>query len=96
VSAYDARPWLALYGDQPADYDIEFDNALDMFRAGLAKDPGGDAVGVLPGHGVGHRRRPAFLRSRAVQAWEALHAFSRPERRYRFPCLGMPGASQVT
>jgi long-chain acyl-CoA synthetase len=44
VSAYDDRPWLALYGDQPADYEIEFDNALDMFRAGLAKDPGGAAL----------------------------------------------------
>ena len=49
MSAYDERPWLALYGDQPADYDVEFDNALDMFRAGLAKDPGGDALNYFDG-----------------------------------------------
>src|SRR5215210_3778532 len=39
MSAYDERPWLALYGDQPADYEVELDNALDMFRAGVAQDP---------------------------------------------------------
>jgi long-chain acyl-CoA synthetase len=44
VSAYDERPWLALYGDQPADYDIEFDSALEMFEAGLARDPDGPAL----------------------------------------------------
>ena len=37
MSAYDERPWLALYGDQPADYTLEFDNALDMFRAGRGR-----------------------------------------------------------
>jgi len=49
VSAYDERPWLALYGDQPADYDIEFDDALAMFRAGVAKDPAGDALKYFDG-----------------------------------------------
>ncbi|HEY0400933.1 MAG TPA: AMP-binding protein [Blastococcus sp.] len=49
MTAYDERPWLALYGDQPADYEMEFDNALDMFRAGVARDPGGDALKYFDG-----------------------------------------------
>ncbi len=49
MSAYDERPWLALYGDQPADYDIEFDDALDMFRAGVAKDPSAVALRYFDG-----------------------------------------------
>ena len=49
MSAYDDRPWLALYGDQPPDYEIEFDNALDMFRAGVAKDPAAVALQYFDG-----------------------------------------------
>ncbi|WP_104522984.1 AMP-binding protein [Blastococcus atacamensis] len=49
MSAYDERPWLALYGDQPADYDIEFGNALEMFRAGVARDPGAVALRYFDG-----------------------------------------------
>jgi len=49
VSDYDERPWLALYGDQPPDYDIEFDDALSMFRAGVAKDPGAVALRYFDG-----------------------------------------------
>jgi long-chain acyl-CoA synthetase len=49
VTAYDDRPWLALYGDQPPDYPIEFDSALDMFRAGLARDPAGIALTYFDG-----------------------------------------------
>jgi long-chain acyl-CoA synthetase len=49
VTAYDDRPWLALYRDQPPDYEIEFDNALDMFRAGLAEDPSGTALTYFDG-----------------------------------------------
>ncbi|RBY95275.1 long-chain fatty acid--CoA ligase [Blastococcus sp. TF02-8] len=49
MSAYDERPWLALYGDQPADYDVEFGNALEMFRAGVARDPGADALRYFDG-----------------------------------------------
>src|SRR4051812_5041892 len=49
MSAYDDRPWLALYGDQPPDYDIEFDDALDMFRAGVAKDPSAVALRYFDG-----------------------------------------------
>jgi long-chain acyl-CoA synthetase len=49
VTDYDDRPWLALYGDQPADYDVEFDDALTMFRAGVAKDPSAIALRYFDG-----------------------------------------------
>jgi len=49
MSAYDERPWLARYGDQPADYEIEFDNALDMFTAGVARDPSAVALRYFDG-----------------------------------------------
>ena len=49
MSAYDERPWLARYGDQPADYPIEFDSALDMFRAGVARDPSAVALRYFDG-----------------------------------------------
>jgi long-chain acyl-CoA synthetase len=49
MSDYDERPWLALYGDQPPDYDIEFDDALSMFRAGVAKDPAAVALRYFDG-----------------------------------------------
>ncbi|WP_029430657.1 class I adenylate-forming enzyme family protein [Blastococcus sp. URHD0036] len=49
MSVYDERPWLARYGDQPADYEIEFDDALDMFRAGVAADPDGVALQYFDG-----------------------------------------------
>ena len=49
MSVYDDRPWLALYGDQAADYDIEFDSALDMFRAGVARDPSAVALQYFDG-----------------------------------------------
>ena len=49
MSDYDERPWLALYGDQPPDYDLQFDDALSMFRAGVAKDPGAVALRYFDG-----------------------------------------------
>src|SRR3954447_7493433 len=49
MSAYDERPWLTLYRDQPADYEVEFGNALDMFRAGLARNPSGVALTYFDG-----------------------------------------------
>ena len=49
MSAYDDRPWLGLYGDQPADKEPEFDNALEMFRAGVAAEPTGIAVKYFDG-----------------------------------------------
>jgi long-chain acyl-CoA synthetase len=49
VSDYDDRPWLALYGDQPHDYEIEFAHALEMFEAGLQADPTGAALTYFDG-----------------------------------------------
>ncbi|SFN85552.1 long-chain acyl-CoA synthetase [Geodermatophilus obscurus] len=49
MSAYDERPWTALYGDQPADYDIEFGDALSMYRAGVERDPDGVALRYFDG-----------------------------------------------
>ncbi len=49
MSDYDERPWLSLYGDQPADKEPEFDDALQMFRAGVATDPSGVAVKYFDG-----------------------------------------------
>ncbi|MGY1650173.1 AMP-binding protein [Geodermatophilus sp. SYSU D01119] len=49
MSDYDDRPWLSLYGDQPADYDIEFADALSMFRAGVQRDPDGVALQYFDG-----------------------------------------------
>ncbi|MEX5719075.1 AMP-binding protein [Geodermatophilus maliterrae] len=49
MSVYDERPWLALYGDQPADYAVEFDDALAMYRAGVAADPDGVALRYFDG-----------------------------------------------
>ena len=49
MSVYDERPWLALYNDQPADYKLEYDSALDMFRAGVKADPTGAALRYFDG-----------------------------------------------
>jgi long-chain acyl-CoA synthetase len=49
VSAYDDRPWLANYRGQPADYTLEHDDALAMFRDGLARDPSGVALRYFDG-----------------------------------------------
>ncbi len=49
MSADDDRPWLGRYGDQPADYEIEFGDALSMFRAGVARDPDGVALRYFDG-----------------------------------------------
>ncbi len=49
MSAYDDRPWLGLYAGQPADTQLEYSNALEMFRAGLQADPSGVAVKYFDG-----------------------------------------------
>jgi long-chain acyl-CoA synthetase len=49
MSSYDDRPWLGLYGDQPADYAIEHDDALSMFRAGVAAAPDQPAIVYFDG-----------------------------------------------
>jgi long-chain acyl-CoA synthetase len=49
VSDYDAKPWLGLYGPQPAEVHSEYANALDMFRAAVERDPDGAAVRYFDG-----------------------------------------------
>ena len=49
MTTYADRPWLSLYGDQPADYELEFDDALSMFKAGVAVDPSADAIRYFDG-----------------------------------------------
>ncbi len=49
MSAYDDRPWLSLYDGQPADYVLEHDNALDMFRAGVTRHPSAVALRYFDG-----------------------------------------------
>jgi len=49
MNVYDERPWLGLYGDQPADKEPEYGNALEMFRAGVAADPSGAAIKYFDG-----------------------------------------------
>ena len=49
MSDYDDRPWLALYAGHPADYELEFGDALAMFRAGVAKDPTAVALTYFDG-----------------------------------------------
>ena len=49
MSPYDDRPWLALYNGQPSDYVLEHDNALDMFRTGVARDPSAVALRYFDG-----------------------------------------------
>ena len=49
MSAYDQRPWLAHYQDQPPDYDILFPDALAMYRAGLEAAPDQAAIRYFDG-----------------------------------------------
>ena len=50
MSVYDERPWLARYAPgQPADIDVEYDTALAMFAATVARSPGGDAIRYFDG-----------------------------------------------
>ncbi|MCW2501295.1 MAG: fadD [Frankiales bacterium] len=49
MSAYDDRPWLGLYRDQPSDMQPEHADALSMFKAGLAADPAGVAIKYFDG-----------------------------------------------
>ena len=49
MSAYDDKPWLALYGGQPAEYEVEFTDALAMYRSGADKDPSAVAIRYFDG-----------------------------------------------
>ena len=49
ATGYDERPWLGLYGSQPAEYDLPFPDALTMFRAAAAECPDSDAIRYFDG-----------------------------------------------
>jgi len=47
---YGSKPWLARYAaGQPATITVEFGSALDMFRAAVARDPGGEILRYFDG-----------------------------------------------
>jgi len=47
---YGSKPWLARYAaGQPASITVEFDSALDMFKAAAARDPDGDIIRYFDG-----------------------------------------------
>ena len=77
MSAYDDRPWLRRYGDQPAEVQPEHDNALDMFRAGVSADPSGDAVRYFDG---ALTRRELDEQSDALASALLANGFSRGDR----------------
>ncbi|GAA2866803.1 hypothetical protein GCM10010472_25190 [Pseudonocardia halophobica] len=50
MSAYDDKPWLAVYDDgQPATTTVEFGTAVEMFRATVARHPDADAIRYFDG-----------------------------------------------
>ncbi|WP_431909441.1 class I adenylate-forming enzyme family protein [Amycolatopsis thermoflava] len=50
MSVYDDRPWLARYAPgQPAGITVEYESALAMFRASVARDPDGDILRYFGG-----------------------------------------------
>ena len=49
MSVYDDKPWLGLYGSQPASIEPEYASALEMFRAGVGADPDGAAIRYFDG-----------------------------------------------
>jgi len=50
MSVYDQRPWLPRYEQgQPHDITPEFGDALAMFRAGVERNPDGDAIRYFDG-----------------------------------------------
>jgi long-chain acyl-CoA synthetase len=50
MSAYDDKIWLALYAaGQPAEITPEFENALDMFKASVDRNPDGDIIRYFDG-----------------------------------------------
>lgn len=50
MTIYDDKPWLARYAPgQPAEIEVEYDNAVSMFRATLERNPDGDAIRYFDG-----------------------------------------------
>jgi long-chain acyl-CoA synthetase len=50
MSIYDQKPWLSRYDqNQPAEINLEFANALAMFRASVRRNPDGDIIRYFGG-----------------------------------------------
>ena len=50
MSVYDDKPWLARYAPgQPAGIEVEYDSALAMFQAAVARNPDGDIIRYFDG-----------------------------------------------
>jgi long-chain acyl-CoA synthetase len=50
TGVYHQKPWLARYAPgQPATITVEFDSALEMFSAAVARDPDGDIIRYFDG-----------------------------------------------
>lgn len=50
MSVYDDKPWLARYAPgQPAEIELEFDNAVSMFSAAAAREPDGEIIRYFDG-----------------------------------------------
>jgi long-chain acyl-CoA synthetase len=50
MSVYDERPWLARYDPgRPHDLELEYSDALAMFRAAVERNPDGDAIRYFDG-----------------------------------------------
>ncbi len=50
MGVYGEKPWLARYAaGQPSTITVEFDSALDMFRAAVARDPDGEIIRYFDG-----------------------------------------------
>jgi long-chain acyl-CoA synthetase len=49
MSDYDDRPWLGRYNDQPREYEIEHNDALAMFKAGVEAAPEQAAIKYFDG-----------------------------------------------
>ena len=77
MSGYDDLPWLALYGDQAAEKDIEHPDALSMYRAGLAADPDGVAIRYFDGVIT---RAELEAQSDALASALLAHGFERGDR----------------
>src|SRR4051812_6198065 len=78
MSAYDERPWLARYAPgQPADIDVEYDTALEMFAATVARHPDGDAIRYFDGR-ISFARLDAL--SDAFAAGLAAHGVAKGDR----------------
>ncbi|VXC56889.1 class I adenylate-forming enzyme family protein [Nocardioides sp. AX2bis] len=77
MSAYDDKPWLALYDGQPTEMPPAYPDALTMYRAGLAADPDGVAIRYFDGVLT---RAELEAQSDALASALLAHGFERGDR----------------